>query len=180
MKILIVNGSHRAGNTDLIVKSVQNCLKAKNIESRELRLRDIDIKLPDGCEHCAESEICPNIIDEFSQSIEPTIRDYDIYLIVTPVWSDFITPLTKIFIDRLVSWCHPDRMYLKDKKLAIISHGMADPKSWEIVRMWVNSICSWEKSVYSGNLTLQTSSKVGEIQVDETKIDEFILQLTQI
>ena len=177
MKILFINGSHRDGNTDLIIKSAQKILNDQNIENRELVLRNIEMKLPDGCEHCAESEICPNIADDFSHSIEPTIHDYDIYIFCTPVWSDNVTPLTKIFVDRIVSWCHPDRMYLQNKKIAVITHGMADPNSWKTVTSWFEGICTWEKSNFGSSFSANSSGKIGDISVNENKLKTFLENL---
>ncbi len=51
-------------------------------------------------------ESAPILNDEFLEKIEPTIRNYDIYIyiyiIATPAWSENVTPLTKIFWDRIV------------------------------------------------------------------------------
>ncbi|MBM4402198.1 MAG: flavodoxin family protein [Candidatus Cloacimonetes bacterium] len=110
MKALIINGSHRAGNTDILIERITAHFNQNQIETRELVLRTIEMKLPDGCEKCAESEICPNVKDQFSEEIEPTIRDFDIYIIATPTWDDGVTPLTKIFWDRIVSWCSEKRL----------------------------------------------------------------------
>ena len=124
MKILIINGSHRHGNTDIAIKRFEKLVE--NIAEVEvLFLRDIEMEIPDGCESCAKGEICPNIKDEFSENIEPTLRDYDIYILATPTWSDNVTPLTKIFWDRIVFCCTEGKMYLKGKKLAVITHGVA-------------------------------------------------------
>ena len=172
MKILIINASHRAGNTDQIVKQVNG--KLLNHEVRELRLREIEMKLPDGCENCAESESCPHIEDEFSREIEPTLRNYDIYILATPVWSDNVTPLTLIFWNRIVTWCHDDNQYLKGKKLALITHVMADEKSWKNVISWIKGICTWEGCEFIGALTCQSSSKVGEIDLLAEKVEEFV------
>lgn len=173
MKILIVNGSHRKGNTDVFIEKLRNNINLKNHSLRILNLRDVEIKLPDGCEICAESGICPNIKDQFSEKIEPTIRDFDIYLIVSPTWDDGVTPLTKIFWDRIVSWCHQDRKYLKDKKLAIVTHGMAGEKSWNHVINWVKSLCSWEKCIFGGSFTFKSGSKIGVNKINEKKLQEF-------
>lgn len=174
MRILIINGAHRKGNTDIAINKIKSVLDQKNQETRVLYLRDIEIQMPDGCEICAESGICPNIIDQFSQDIEPTIRDYDIYIIASPTWDDGVTPLTKIFWDRIVSWCYPDRMYLKDKKLAVITHGMAGKDSWINVISWVKSICTWEKCKFAGNLSFKSGAKVGDIELKQEKINHFV------
>lgn len=68
-------------------------------------------------------------------------------------------------------------MYLRDKKLAIITHGMASEKSWDNVIAWVKSVCTWEKSQFAGSLTLSSGSKAGELKIDEEKIKEFVNKL---
>jgi len=177
MKILIINGSHRDGNTDLALKKVVKVLSPKVDEVRELKLRDIEMKLPDGCEACADGEICPNIKDQFSKEIEPTLHNYDIYIIATPVWDDNVTPLIKIFWDRIVTWCHKDRMYLRGKKLAVITHGQADENSWKFVVDWVKSVCTWEECDFVGSLTFKSGGKIGDINLDDEKVDTFINNL---
>ena len=176
MRILFVDGSHRKGNTDICI---EKCIShiSKDHQVRILPLRDIEIKLPDGCEESANSGICPHITDEFSIQIEPTIRDYDVYVIATPVWSDGMTPLTKIFIDRIVSWCHADRMYLKGKKLALITHGMADENSWSGVINWIKGICTWEGSIFGGSLCFKSNAQIGTIKMNESNLEEFIKSL---
>jgi len=176
MKILIINGSHRKGNTDIFIKEFKSNID-KNHSLRILNLRELEMKLPDGCEICGESGICPNIKDQFSNEIEPTIRNYDIYVITTPTWDDGITPLTKIFWDRIVSWCHKDRMYLKGKKLAVVTHGMAGEKSWNNVINWVKSVCVWEKCHFGGSFTFKSSSKIGDIKIDKIQLQQFIKNL---
>jgi multimeric flavodoxin WrbA len=178
MKILIINGSHRKGNTDIFIEKFRNNISLKSYSLRVLNLRDIEIKLPDGCEVCGDSGICPNIKDQFSDEIEPTIRDYDIYIITTPTWDDGVTPLTKIFWDRIVSWCHKERMYLKDKKLAIVTHGMAGEKSWKNIINWVKNVCSWEKCIFGESFTFKSGSKIGDYKINEIKLQEFINNLT--
>lgn len=177
MKVLIINGSHRAGNTDILTNSLKDEFKKNNVETRELVLREIEMKLPDGCEGCGNSEVCPNVKDQFSEEIEPTIRDYDIYIVATPTWDDGITPLTKIFWDRIVSWCHPDKMYLKGKKLTIATHGMADEKSWKLPIDWIRSVCVWEEAIFVGSLTFKSDVKAGSIKIDNNKIEEFVVGL---
>lgn len=174
MKILIINGSHRSGNTDIIISEITKQIKLCNHSCEELILRNIEIKLPDGCARCGESEICTNVTDQFSREIEPTLHDFDAYIIATPTWDDGVTPLTKIFWDRIVSWCHADRMYFRGKKLAIITHGMAGKSSWKNVINWAKSICVWEKAIYSGSLTFTSGSEIGSAKISNTKIIQFL------
>lgn len=177
MRILIINASHRKGNTDNITKQVTG--KLQDHEVKELLLRDIEVKMPDGCEKCGESEICPNITDEFSERVEPTLRDYDVYILATPTWSDNVTPLTLIFWNRIVTWCHDDNEYLKGKKLAVITHGMAGQDSWDNVINWVKSVCGWEQCKFAGGLTCKTGSEIKNVEIDEKQLNEFIQKVTK-
>jgi multimeric flavodoxin WrbA len=173
MKALIINGSHRAGNTDLAVDRVKQ-LFGKKCQVTVLLLRDIEMKMPDGCADCANGEICPNIKDEFSEKIEPTLHDYDIYIIASPTYSDSVTPLTKIFWDRIVSWCKDERMYLRNKKLAVIAHGMEDMKHLDSVANWVKGVCRWEEAIFGGALIFNSDSKVGKIVLEDSQVESFV------
>lgn len=177
MKALIVNGSHRKGNTDIAIQKLKKVLEKRACEVGVLTLRDIEMKLPDGCEVCAESGICPNVKDQFSEEIEPTLRGYDFYVLATPTWSDNVTPLTKIFWDRIVSWCDEKKMYLRGKKLAILTHGMAGKDSWDNVVNWVKSICEWEECKFAGALTFKSGGKVGDLDLGMPRIEDFVNNL---
>lgn len=176
MRVLIINASHRAGNTDLIIKKLKNLLNNHQVD--ELTLRDIDMKMPDGCADCADSLPCPHIEDDFAKTIETTLHDYELYVLATPTWSDNVTPLTLVFWNRIVSWCHDDRKYLKGKKLAIITHGMADNTSWANVISWVKSVCNWEECKFAGSFTCQSGSKMGEIAIDQMQLENFAKEIT--
>lgn len=177
MRVLIINGSHRKGNTDLVIEKLERMLVTRVKEVRVIKLRELEMQMPDGCETCAESEICPNVNDQFSREIEPTIRDYDSYLIATPTWCNAPTPLTKIFFDRIVSWCHPDRMYLRGKRLAILTHGMEGLESWHYVIDWVRGLCGFEECRFAGVLTFISGAKVGSLRVSDDELLNFANRL---
>ena len=176
-RIIIINGSHRQGNTDLAVEKVKKEISSIADEVKVLTLRSIEMKMPDGCSESAEGEICPHIKDQFSKEIEPTLRNYDIYILATPTWSDNVTPLTKIFWDRIVSWCAEGAMYLKGKKLGVITHGMADEESFDKVAGWVKGVSVWEECIYVGALTFKSGSKIGDVRLSDQKIRDFIKKL---
>lgn len=173
MKVLIINGSHRVGNTDVITNIFIQEIEKKH-EVKEIKLRAVEIKLPDGCELCAKSEYCPNIKDEFSTLIEPDIRDFDVYIVATPTYSDNVTPFIKIFWDRIIPWCHEERMYLKGKKVGVITHGMADESSLNHVVDWVRGVCEWEEAEFIGSFLCKSGSTVGSVEIDKEKLATFV------
>lgn len=177
MKVIIINGSHRQGNSDLVISELKKIGKDLGLKIDELRLRDIEIKLPDGCEHCAESERCPNIKDEFEIKWLEKVGRYDGCILVTPTWSDGPTPLTKIFINRVVCFSHPNRMWWKNKKIGIITHGMAGEKSWQMVINWIKSVCVWMEAKFSGSYVFKSNGKVGTAKFSKEKLREFLLSV---
>lgn len=176
MNLIIINGSHRSGNSDLVIDELKKIGKDLGLKIDELRLREIEIKLPDGCECCAEGERCPNVKDEFETKWLEKIGKYEGIILVTPTWSDGPTPLMKIFIDRIVCFCHPNRMWWKNKKIGIITHGMAGEKSWQLVINWVKSMCVWMEAKFEGDLSFKSGGKIGDINFSQTKLREFFLQ----
>ncbi|MBM4402200.1 MAG: hypothetical protein FJ044_03080 [Candidatus Cloacimonetes bacterium] len=66
---------------------------------------------------------------------------------------------------------------MKNKKLAVVTHGMADENSWTNVINWVKSICKWEQCNFGGSLTMKSGSKIGDIKIKEDKIKNFIADL---
>jgi|GEM_PF-6270900 len=178
MKVLIINGSHRAGNTDIAVDKVLSELHKRGDIAVQLKLRDIEMMMPDGCVACCESKDCPNVKDQFSKEIEPDLHDYDVYIIATPTWSDTITPLTNIFWQRIVTWDNDDRQYLKGKKLAVITHGQAGMKSWKNVINWAKSVCVWEKCIFTGALTFKSGAKPGVLRLTSLQVEKFVDLLT--
>ncbi|MEK7553219.1 MAG: flavodoxin family protein [Patescibacteria group bacterium] len=175
MKFLIINGSPRKrGNTDKIISVLKRVIEEKNLKAEEIILRDIEMKLCDGCENCANSLPCPNIKDEFSKKYLPKISNYDIYLLATPTYCDNVTPLMKNFIDRILPISYSKKMGLKNKKIGIIIHGMSGMESFKFPIMWIKSVCGWTKAKFVGYLTFKSGAKAGDVKINNKKINLFL------
>ncbi len=171
MKILIINGAIRKnGNTDKIIESFKKIAVEENFIVNELVLRDVEIKLCDGCIDCANSLSCPNTKDEFSGKYLLQIWDNDIYIFATPVYCDNATPLLVNFIDRILS--QTDN--LKGKKIGVIVHGMADTESWKFPIMWIEGMCKWLEAKFIGSLTFKSGAEPNTAEINEEKIKSFL------
>lgn len=178
MKILIVNGSPRkGGNTDKIVLVLKKHLKEKSLNAEEIILRDIETKLCDGCENCANSLPCPNIKDEFSKKYLPKISDYDVYLLATPTYCDNVTPLMKNFIDRILPISYSKKMGLKNKKVGIIVHGMSGMDSFKFPITWIKSVCGWTEAKFIGYFAFKSGAKAGSVKINDKKLSLFLSKL---
>lgn len=176
MKLLIINGSPRkGGNTDKIVSVLRKIAEKKSLKTEEIVLRDIEIKLCDGCLKCAKSLPCPNIKDEFSKKYLPKIADYDAYVFVTPIYCDNVTALLKNFIDRSLSMIYSDKaMCFKNKKIGIIAHGMEAEKHYQIPVMWIKSVCVWTEAKFIGYLTFKSGAVAGDVKISNKKVNSFL------
>lgn len=181
-RILIVDGSHRNGNTAILVQHAVLYLRAQHagVTVDVLTLRDIEMQLPDGCDMCAQAEVCPNMHDAFSQTIEPSIRSYDAYILATPSYDDGVTPLLKIFWDRIVSWSHDERKYLAGKAVAVMIHGMSGELSFEHGIRWVRSVCVWEHARFAGAFTCESGAHAGALAFDEQTLRTFLTSVTSV
>jgi len=176
MKFLIINGSPRKkGNTDKIVLVLKRAIEEKKLKAEEIILRDIEMKLCDGCENCANSLPCSNIKDEFSKKYLLKIPNYDAYIFVTPIYCDNVTALLKNFIDRSLPIIYSDKeMCFKDKKIGIIVHGMEAEKHWQIPVMWIKGICKWTEAKFIDYLILKSGAMAGDIKIDNKKVKSFL------
>lgn len=173
--ILIINGSpKRKGNTDKVIEALKGIAKNLRIKIYELVLRDLKMTLPDGCTSCANSEPCPNMKDKFEREIISRIPQYDGYIFTTPTHNDNVSVLTKIFIDRIVSFCHPKRLYLKNKKVGIITHGMADKKSWQFPIDYIKRVCGFHKAKFVAFYTFFSDAKPNTEKFKKEDLEKFL------
>lgn len=126
MKILIINGSHREGNTKNFVDVAAEILSKKGHEIKTLELLKKKFEICDGCLACEETGEC-SIIDNFTTDICAALKSADAYVFASPVYFNTVPALFKNFIDRTNCLCG----YYEEnrKKVAIFLVGQADEDS---------------------------------------------------
>ena len=107
MKVLLVNGSPRiGGNSDTLVKKLEESASQLDITCSELKLRECYIKHCTGCDLChKESGKCGNK-DDFSKSIFSMILEFQALYLISPVYQGGVTGLMKDFMDRCEMFRH--------------------------------------------------------------------------
>lgn len=111
-KVLIINGSPRAGQTRRIVACFTDKL-GTDIECEIINLREKDISYCKGCALCLSrgEEFCPGK-DDFA-SILAKMDEADAIVFATPIYSLDIPGLFKNFFDRLAFVYHRPRFFNK-------------------------------------------------------------------
>ena len=116
MKILLISGSPRRGNTEFILNKICKAIKG----NKELiLLRNKNIKHCAGCLYCDEHKKCA--IQDYMQELYSKIVEADIIVLGTPNYYDNVPGLVKDFIDRLNPFYKTDK--IKGKKLITIVVG---------------------------------------------------------
>jgi len=114
MKILVIMGSPRKGNTYQAASDIEDAMKLQgDVEFEYLMLKDADIAHCRGCFLCFSKgeEYCPNKDD--APAIEQRMYEADGVIFATPVYGMNVSGLLKTFIDRFSYLFHRPRFFNK-------------------------------------------------------------------
>ncbi len=120
MKVLVVMGSPRKGNTYRACTRIEEMMKSYGDCAFEyLMLKDADLAQCTGCFVCflKGEEHCPRKDD--APAIEQKMRDADAVIFASPVYGMNVSGLMKVFIDRFSYIFHRPRFF--EKKALLLS-----------------------------------------------------------
>jgi len=122
MKVLLICGSPRKGNSETLVNYLAQKLKEKKVKNEVVLLREKNIKRCNGCvEFCNKNLYC-HIKDDMPKLIEK-LKTFDAYVFVSPNYFYMPPGIFKDFIDRS-SVLYTAEYDLSKKKAAVIVVGM--------------------------------------------------------
>lgn len=101
MKLLIVSGSKRKGNSEFVANVLTQYLKDlnKSIIVNTVKLSELNINFCTGCLECDETKRC--CIEDDITNIVDTVADSDGIVFISPVRWSLISGEMKTFLDRL-------------------------------------------------------------------------------
>ena len=120
MKVLVITGSPRKGNTYRAAKKIEESMRSMgNVEFEYLMLKDADLSQCSGCFVCfiKGENYCPHKDD--ASVIEQKMHAADGVIFATPVYGMNVSALMKTFIDRFSYIFHRPRFF--DKKALLLS-----------------------------------------------------------
>lgn len=130
MKILIINGGPRRGNTWLLTERARGMLAAFDpaIAFREAHLSDLDLPFCTGCSGCFRGghRACPH--NEAVQPVMDWIEDSDGVIFSVPCFQGHLPGILKNFTDHMAFLLHRPRYFTK-KALIISTAGAVFAKS---------------------------------------------------
>lgn len=99
MKILAINGSHRAGqNTAFLLNLALEEARAKGADTELIELSELNIEYCNGCNRCLGKPICP--ISDDMDNLKEKMLEADGIILGSPDYFGNVTARTKCFIDR--------------------------------------------------------------------------------
>lgn len=153
MKVLVVMGSPRKGNTYRAVKKIEEVMQLKgNVEFEYLMLKDANLSNCSGCFVCfiKGEDHCP--IKDDAHLIEQKMHDADGVIFATPVYGMGVSGIMKNFIDRFSYIFHRPRFFHK-KALLLSTTGATGLKDILDYMQLVASIWGFEVSHRVGIVT---------------------------
>jgi multimeric flavodoxin WrbA len=143
MKVLIISGSPRNGNTEFVLKSVYDSL---NINKEIILLRELNIKRCSGCLYCDEHKKCS--IKDDMQNIYSKIEEADIIILGSPNYFDNVSGLMKDFMDRTNPFYETDKLEGKSVYAVVVGGGKL--KNHERVAGFIKLFSEAHKMKYIG------------------------------
>jgi len=153
MKVLVIMGSPRKGNTYRAVRKIEEVMRSKgDVEFEYLMLKDVNLSQCCGCFSCFEKgeEHCP--FKDDAPLIEQKMHDADGVIFATPVYGMGVSALMKNFIDRLSYIFHRPRFFHK-KALLLSTTGATGLKDILDYMQLVASVWGFEVTHKVGIVT---------------------------
>jgi len=104
MKIVILNGSHREGNTYNFSREAEKNLNKKH-KAQVFDLIKMDITPCVGCLDCEDEKKCPIAKDKYTSEIMPALMSADLIIFATPVYFNMPSAAMVSLINRTNNLC---------------------------------------------------------------------------
>lgn len=173
MKILLICGSPRNGNTQAMLEKVAEGARKAGAETEMVLLRKLDIRQCDGCMACEKKGECKHTEDYMKGLLDKALGA-DAIVFGTPTYFNNVSTLFKIFMDRTVHLLY-SQSELVGKPYAIVAVG-SEPMgagSIEKCEEIVKEFAEIHKMRFSGAV-LASAEAPKDIEKDEAKMKECI------
>lgn len=141
MKVLLLNGSPRKGNTYTALEAVKKGLEnAKDVQIKEIVANDVNVSPCIACEGCGRKDGC--VFDDDTREVVDSVVEADAIVFATPVYWWGITAQLKLIIDKLYS---KGSVLGSGKKIGIIVTGEAEQEDpqYQIITKQFECICDY-------------------------------------
>ncbi len=166
MKVLVVMGSPRKGNTYRAAESIEAAMQSFGpVEFEYLMLKSADLAECLGCFLCFDKgeENCPHKDD--ARAIEARMHEADGVIFASPVYGMNVSGLMKVFIDRFSYIFHRPRFFDK-KALLLVTAGALGEKD---VLDYLNLVATLWGFEVAGRVGIVTPPAISARQMQENE-----------
>jgi multimeric flavodoxin WrbA len=165
MKTLIINGSHRTGNTSAFSNAAVELIKSIGQSAEIINLRECNLEYCTGCLECEATGECI-LNDDFNEKILPKLLECNAYIFASPVYFNMLPARMKNFIDRTNPLCG----YFEEnqKKVAIFLVGQADEESLASAEKCLLEYSQIMNFEIMGDSILKIARDIGELVIDDS------------
>lgn len=171
-EVILISGSNRAGNTEYILKKINQELDNSNL----ILLKDKKIEYCKGCLACHYKDKC--IINDDINDIIETLINSQLIVFGIPNYFDNVSGLFKNFIDRLHPLYKSEK--LKNKKVIFIYVGGGNADGTQIkLHQGIEGFIKYLNLDVEEEFSLKALN-VGDIKNRENEINEIIAKIKEI
>jgi len=127
MKILAINGSHRKGNTEAMLKHILDGAASKGANIELITLREKNVENCKACMGCETTGTC-STSDDFPKLFEKMLHS-NVLVLGSPNYFNNVSALMKNFIDRMNA--HWEDSRIRGKKVVLVMPGGQGQESRE-------------------------------------------------
>ena len=142
MKILLLNGSQRKGNTVTALNSLKKeFADVPNTEVKQIDANEVSVSQCIACMSCGTEGKC--VFDDDTNMVVDAVMEADAIVFATPVYWWGITAQMKLVIDKL--YCQCSNLAKMKKKVGVVVIGEAeqsDPQ-YQIISKQFECICGF-------------------------------------
>lgn len=176
MKILVIHGSPRRGNTWEILNLVKEKIDNQvDIEYDILELSKVKLETCIGCFNCIlrTEKKCPHF--DVMKNITQRIEDSDAMIITSPVYSLQISGILKNFIDHMSYNFHRPKYFTKKAFIVTTTAGVSEKKIAnyleEVLNFWGITSVYKVSLKYRGTILEKDNKKI------DTEVNRFVKDL---
>lgn len=176
MKIVcVVSSARQNGNTERIVKLMENQLVKIADKNTELTIEHVslykqDIRICRGCRVCFEKgeDHCP--VRDDLRDIKDKLMDADALILASPIYVEDVNGIMKNWIDRMAYNCHRPMFHGKCAILITTSGAGASGRSLCTMK---NALTSW-----GYHIVHMTNFRMGALMADQQIEEKYIDTIT--
>ena len=170
--IIGIVGSPRKGNTETMVRATLGGAKEAGAETEIILLRELELKMCDGCLQCDETGKCH--FDDAMNELNERLSEADGFLIGTPARGSLLSGNLKVFLDRTNPLAVPERLKGKVAGIIVVGQSPEDEKEQSIRKAAesVENYCSNARIETVGTVLGFNAFNEGDINKDVKTLED--------